>query len=81
MIAFLRENHNCVNKDGVIDEGLAHGRVDVNPEHRQIVIQRPGATDTEQNFGLGNLNVVNMRGRTGEVVEALTRKKVDVYCV
>ena len=26
-------NYNCVNRAGVRDKGLAHGRLSVNPEH------------------------------------------------
>ena len=69
MMVLLRENHNCVNEAGVIDEGL--GTADVNPEHRQIVNQRSGTTDTEQKFRLGTLDVGSMGGRDGEVVETL----------
>ena len=56
MMDLLRANHNCVNVAGVIDEGDAHGRTDVNPEHCQIIIQQSGTTNTEQKFRLGSLN-------------------------
>ena len=77
-MVLLQENHNCVNRAGVVDEGPMHGRADVSPEHHQIVIQLSETTDTEQKFKLGSLNVVTMRGCAGEVVETLSRRKVDV---
>ena len=81
MMNLLRENHNCVNEAGVIDEGFANGTADVNPEQRQILIQRSGTIDIEQKFRLGGLNVGSMRGHTGEVVETFTSRNVDVCCV
>ena len=80
VMVLLRENNNCVNGDGVIDEDLLYGRA-VNPCHCQIVIQRSRTTDTEQKFRLGSLNVGTMKGQAGEAVETLTGKKVDVCCV
>ena len=74
MMILLRENHNCVNRAGVIDKGPTHGRADINPEHHQIVIKQSGTIDTEQKFRLGSLNVGSMRVCAGEVVEALTRR-------
>ena len=78
-------NHNCINGARVIDDGLIHGRADVNPEHCQIIIQQSGTTDAEQKFRLQSLNVGTMRGCGGEVVETLkegwgmlhTRSKVE----
>ena len=72
---------NCVNGAGVNDKGPAHGRVGVNPEHCPIVIQRSGTTESESKFRVGTLNVGTLRGRSGEVVETLSRRKVDVCCV
>ena len=57
------------------------GRTDVNPEHHHIVIQRSGTTDTEQKFRLESLNFGTIRGYAGEVVETMTRRKVDVCCI
>ena len=70
-MVLLQENDNCKSGTGVFDEGPAHGRGDINPEHRQIIIQRSGSTDTEQKFRLGSLNDGTMRGHSGEVVEIL----------
>ena len=33
-------NHNYVNRAGVHDKSLAHGKVSVNPEHCQTVIKQ-----------------------------------------
>ena len=79
-------NHNCVNGAGVYNKGPAHGRVGVNPEHRQIVNKRSGNNNKNNNndggkFRIGSLNVGTLRGRTGEVVETLNRRKIDVCCV
>ena len=69
MVHFHR-SHKSVNKAGVIDEGPAHGRVNVIPEHHQIINRRSGANQSM--FRLGSLNVGTLRGRAGEVVETLT---------
>ena len=62
----------------MLNEAPAHGRVGVNPEHRQTVNKRSGAKDK---FRLGSWNVGTMRGRSGEIVETLARRKIDVCCV
>ena len=79
---------NCVNRAGVNHESSAHGRDGVNPEHHPTVIKRSGTTETtettertELKFKVGSLNVGTMRGRSGEVVETLTRRKIDICCV
>ena len=81
MMVLLREKHNCINGAGFIDEVPTHGRADVNSEHQQIVILRSGTTDAEQKFRLESLDVGIMRCHAGEVVETLTRRKVDVCCI
>ena len=73
-------NHNCVNRVGVHDKGPAHGRVSVNPEHCQTVIKQSGKHNHEL-FRLGTWNVGTLRGRTGEIVETLNRRKIDICCV
>ena len=70
-----RNESNCVNGSGVHDKGPAHGRSCVNLEHRPIVIQL-----SRTKFRLGSWNVGTMRGRSGKVVEVLTRRKIDVCC-
>ena len=62
----------------MLNEAPAHGRVGVNPEHRQTVNKRSGAKDK---FRLSSWNVGTMRGRSGEIVETLARRKIDVCCV
>ena len=78
MVVHLHSNHNCVNGGGVFNETPAHGRVGVNPEHGQTVNMLSG---TKKIFRLGSWNVGTMRGRSSEVVEAISRRKVDVCCV
>ena len=73
--------HNCVNGAGVINEGTVHGRAGVNPEHHPIVIQRSGTLVSESKFRVGTLNVGTLRERSGEVVETLTRRDIDVCCL
>ena len=73
-------NYNCVNRAGVHDKGPAHGRVSVNPEHCQTVIKQSGKHNHEL-FRLGTCNVGTLRGRTGEIVETLNRRKIDICCV
>ena len=73
-------SHNCINGAGVNDEGPAHSRVSVGPEHRQTVIKRSGNYNSDQ-FRIGSLNVGTLRGRTGEVVETLNRRRIDISCV
>ena len=63
MMILLQENHNCINRAGIADESLVHGRADVSPEHHQIIIQLSGTTDKEQKFRSETLNVVTMRSR------------------
>ena len=76
MLPLNRKEINCVNGSGFYDEGPAHGRSGVNSEHRPIVIPLSGSK-----FRLGSWNVGTMRGRSGEVVEVLTSRKIDVCCV
>ena len=73
-------NYNCVNRAGVHDKGPAHGMVSVNPEHCQTVIKQSGKHNHEL-FRLGTWNVGTLRGRTGEIVETLNRRKIDICCV
>ena len=73
--------NNCVNGAGVLDKSSAHGRTGVNPEHHPTVIQRSGPTTVESMFRVCTLNVGTLRGRSGEIVETLTRRKVDVCCL
>ena len=71
-------HHKCVNGAKVTDEGPKDGRYDISPEHCQIVNLSSGTTDTEEKFKLASLNVGNMRGCSGEIVETLIRRKVNV---
>ena len=71
--------HNCVNRASVQGSSPAHGRVGVNPEHRQIVIKRSG--NSSENLKIGTLNIGTLRGRSGEVVETLERRNLDICCV
>lgn len=80
-MAQLCINHNCVDSVGVIDEGLRHGRTDVIPDHDQVIKVLSESIDREEKLRLGSLNVGTMREKAGEVVETLTRSKVDVCCV
>ena len=75
MMVLLLENHKCVKRPRVTDEGPTQARADVNHEHCQIVIQWSGTTNTEKKFRLGSLNVGTMRGCEGKVAEALPRRK------
>ena len=81
IMAQLQNKDNCVNGAGVLDESSAHGRDGVNPEHHQIVNQQSGTDATNSILRIGSLNVGTMRGRSGEVIETLERRKVDVCCV
>ena len=81
MLVQLHIDQNCVNKAGVIDGGPAHGRADANPEHCQMIILQSGIKDTEEKFKLGSLDVGTMGGCAGEIVEILTRRKVNVCSV
>ena len=57
-------------------EGAGNGRVDARYGLHQIVIQQP-----YQNFRVATLNIGTMRGRSGEVVETVARRAVDVCCL
>ena len=72
-------NDNCVNGAGVADKGSAHGRVGVNPEHHQTVIERSG--NSSEKLRVGTLNVGTLRGRSNEIIETLERRKLDICCV
>ena len=79
--------NNCVNGTGVNNESSAHGRDGVNSEHHSIVIQRSGTIKVKENpekeskFRVSTWNVGTLRGRSGEVVETLSRRNIDVCCV
>ena len=53
-------------------EGVPNGRVGVRCEHRQIVSQL-----SHQNFRVCSWNIGTMRGRSNDVVEVMSRRKVD----
>ena len=60
-------------------EDLCTGRSDVIPSgHPQTVTQRP---DDKLKFRVASLNIGTMRGRSGEVVETMSRCMVDVCCL
>ena len=70
---------NCVSKSETSREGLAHGRNGViSSGHPQTVTQRP---DDKLKFRVASLNVGTMRGRSGEVVETMNRRMVDMCCL
>ena len=73
-------NYNYLNGAGVHDNDPAHGRVGIKFEHRQIIIKR-SEKQKQESFRLGNWNVGTFRGRCGEVVKTLNRRKIDVDCV
>ena len=54
-------------------KGVPNGRVGVRYEHGQIVSQL-----SHQNFRVCSWNVSTMRGRSNEVVEVMSRHKVDI---
>ena len=56
--------HNCVNEDGGIAEGLAHGRVHVGPGQDPTVIKRPGHPPPSHTHHPKPLNICysNVRG-------------------
>lgn len=74
----LRINHNCVNGARVFDESSAHDRADINSQHCQITNLQSGTKYAEEKFKLRSGTV---RGRTGEVVKTLLRRKVDLCLV
>ena len=69
---------NCVNRAGAASEVLAHGRVDVRSGHCQTVIKRP---DQEERLRVATANVGTLRGRASEVVETVSRRKIDICCL
>ena len=76
---------NCVNETGTTSEGLAHVRSSVRCKPRQIVIQRLHQPEQEGeektvSFRYSCLNVGTLRGRSGEIVEMLERRNLDVCC-
>ena len=54
-------------------EGISNSRAGVRCEHRQIISQL-----SHQNFRMCSWNVGTMRGRSNEVVEVMSRRKVDI---
>ena len=79
MVQEVNIENNCVNRAGVQNEGSAHGRAGVNPEHHPIVNQQSGTIESK--FRVCTLNVGTMRGRSGEVAETLSRRNIDVCCL
>lgn len=73
---------NCVNGTGTFCEGVAHGRSSVRCVQSPIVIKRMHQPLIDNvRFRVGTLNVGTMRGRSGEVVEMLCRRDVDLCCI
>ena len=73
---------NCVNGATTTSGGVAHGRGVAGCRQTQTVSKRlhqgrGGAT----NFRIGTLNVGTLRGKSGEVVETLTRRGIDLCCL
>ena len=79
-----RDNrYNCVNGTGTLySEGVAHGRASVGCKPSQTIIKRLHQTDNDfVDFRLCSLNVGTLRGRSGEIVEMLERRSIDMCCV
>mgnify|MGYP001793858940 CR=1 FL=1 len=68
---------NVVSESGTLrNQGVVHGRVGVRLGHRLIDIKRP-----RLRFCIATLNVGTMRGRIGEIVETVSRRKIDLCCL
>ena len=76
------ENANCVNGALAEREGVAHGRGVVRRKQPQIVI-KPLRRELggETAFRIGTLNVGTFRGKEGEVVETVSRRRIDLCCL
>ena len=81
-----RSQRNCVNRAGAFSKSPAHGRVHVRSGHCQTVIQRPDQKQKQkqkesEKFRVATANVGTLRGRSSEVVETLSRRKIDICCL
>ena len=73
---------NCVNGALANREGAAHGRGVVLRKQPQTVsklLRKRGAGGTS--FRIGTLNVGTFRGKEGEVVETVSRRRIDLCCL
>ena len=73
---------NCVNGATTTNGGAAHGRGAAGCRHTQTVSKRlHQGSGGAIKFRLGTLNVGTLRGKSGEVVETLTRRRLDLCCL
>ena len=82
MKAKNRDTVNCVNGALADREGVAHGRGVVRRKQPQIVskiLRRESEGETA--FRVGTLNVGTFRGKEAEVVETVSRRRLDLCCL
>ena len=73
---------NCVNGATTSSGGVAHGRGVAGCRQPQTVNKRlHQGRGGDTSFRLGTLNVGTLRGKSGEVVETLTRRGIDLCCL
>ena len=66
---------------GYYVEGVINGRVGCGPTRSSHVYMRNSSEIPRVKFRVATLNVGTLRGRSGEVVETLSRRGVDVCCI
>ena len=76
MMVQININHNCINGAGTSCEGVAHGRGWCKIVNKRL---HQNLSDVSVKFRVGTLNVGTMRGRSGEVVETLSRRHIDLW--
>ena len=59
---------------GVVDEGVALGR----DSYRLV---RSSISKIPHNIRIGSWNIGTLKGRSNEVIEAISRRSIDIYCV
>ena len=72
-------SHNTSEHRTPRNRSVVNGRVGVRCGHHQTDI--PRQRHNFRNFRISTLNVGTMRGRSGEVVEIVFRRKVDICCL
>ena len=75
--------NNCVKGTGTnLNKSFTHGRTHVRCRHSQTVIKllhKPN--ESLMSLRLSSLNFGSLRERSGEIVEFLERRRIDICCV
>ena len=70
----VSQNEGCYSDTGVFDEGITPGRASSG-------LVRSSISKIPHNMRIASWNIGTLKGRSNEVVEAISRRSIDICCV